>query len=315
MRRFGFLLVPGFSMLSLAAAVEPLRMANAQAKEDLYSWDFISWTGAPVLASNHMSTAATLSVEQIKDLDVLLLVAGVKVVDYGDEAFFNWLRSACRRVPVFGATSTGSWLLAKARLLKGRTCTIHWEYVDAFKEQFSGVNMSGELYEIDGNMITCSGGSAGMDMMLHLIAGEHDYELAMLVAEQYMHPAIRPAHDDARMKLQSRLNINNSRLVKAVEVMQTHLDQPLASAQVADRANMSVRQMERLFQQHFQQTPNQFYMHIRLEKVQHLLHQSDMNITAIGTACGFTSVSYLARCYKQKYALTPSQERLQTRSR
>jgi len=309
MRRFGFLLIPGFSMLSLAAAVEPLRMANAQAGKQLYTWDFLSWDGAAVLASNHMSTQPTMAVTQCRQLDVFLVVAGIKVAAYGDDAFFSGLRNACRQVPVFGATSTGSLLLAKAKLLRQRTCTIHWEYVDSFREQFTDVEMSGELYEFDGNIMTCSGGSAGMDMMLQVISGEYNYALAMQVAEQYMHPAIRPAHDDSRMRLQSRLNITNTRLVKAVEVMQGQLEQPLSSVEVAAAANMSVRQMERLFKQQFAQTPVQFYLQLRLQKAQHLLHQSSLSITQIANACGFNSVSYFARCYRQQFACTPSAER------
>jgi len=43
-------------MLSLAAAVEPLRMANAQAKDGLYQWEFLSWDSLPVSASNQMVT-------------------------------------------------------------------------------------------------------------------------------------------------------------------------------------------------------------------------------------------------------------------
>ena len=132
MQRFGFFLVPGFSMLSLAAAVEPLRMANAQAQDSLYKWDFLSWHGLPVNASNQMVTAPTITLEEVKTLDVLLVVAGINVAAYGDDQLFAWLRQAARQVKRLGATSTGSLLLAKAKLLRHRTCTIHWEYVDSF---------------------------------------------------------------------------------------------------------------------------------------------------------------------------------------
>ena len=66
MQRFGFFLVPGFSMLSLAAAVEPLRMANAQAKDGLYQWEFLSWDSLPVSASNQMVTNPTINLDQVK---------------------------------------------------------------------------------------------------------------------------------------------------------------------------------------------------------------------------------------------------------
>ena len=315
MQRFGFLLIPGFSMLSLAAAVEPLRMANAQAEEELYQWDFLSWDNTSVNASNNMVTAPTIDLDQVKILDVLLVVAGINVATYGDDVFFAWLRQASRQVDLLGSTSTGALLLAKAKLLRHKTCTIHWEYVDSFREQFPDVWMSGELYEFDGNLFTCSGGSAGLDMMLQIIADQHGYELALLVAEQYMHPHIRPPHQDQRMRLQSRLNINNPRLIKALDIMRQNLEAPLTCQELADASNMSARQMERLFKQYLHQSPGQYYLHLRLEKTQQLLRQSSLSVLQVATACGFSSTSYLARCYQKKYACSPRQERARNSNR
>ena len=315
MQRFGFLLIPGFSMLSLAAAVEPLRMANAQAEEELYQWDFLSWDNTSVNASNNMVTAPTIDVDQVKILDVLLVVAGINVATYGDDVFFAWLRQASRQVDLLGSTSTGALLLAKAKLLRHKTCTIHWEYVDSFREQFPDVWMSGELYEFDGILFTCSGGSAGLDMMLQIIADQHGYELALLVAEQYMHPHIRPPHQDQRMRLQSRLNINNPRLIKALDIMRQNLEAPLTCQELADASNMSARQMERLFKQYLHQSPGQYYLHLRLEKTQQLLRQSSLSVLQVATACGFSSTSYLARCYQKKYACSPRQERAHNSNR
>ena len=315
MQRFGFLLIPGFSMLSLAAAVEPLRMANAQAEEELYQWDFLSWDNTSVNASNNMVTAPTIDVDQVKMLDVLLVVAGINVATYGDDVFFAWLRQASRQVDLLGSTSTGALLLAKAKLLRHKTCTIHWEYVDSFREQFPDVWMSGELYEFDGSLFTCSGGSAGLDMMLQIIADQHGYELALLVAEQYMHPHIRPPHQDQRMRLQSRLNINNPRLFKALDIMRQNLEAPLTCQELADASNMSARQMERLFKQYLHQSPGQYYLHLRLEKTQQLLRQSSLSVLQVATACGFSSTSYLARCYQKKYACSPRQERARNSNR
>ncbi|MBT4997971.1 GlxA family transcriptional regulator [Oceanospirillaceae bacterium] len=315
MQRFGFLLIPGFSMLSLAAAVEPLRMANAQAEEELFQWDFLSWGNTSVNASNNMVTAPTIDVDQVKMLDVLLVVAGINVATYGDDVFFAWLRQASRQVDLLGSTSTGALLLAKAKLLRHKTCTIHWEYVDSFREQFPDVWMSGELYEFDGSLFTCSGGSAGLDMMLQIIADQHGYELALLVAEQYMHPHIRPPHQDQRMRLQSRLNINNPRLIKALDIMRQNLEAPLTCQELADASNMSARQMERLFKQYLHQSPGQYYLHLRLEKTQQLLRQSSLSVLQVATACGFSSTSYLARCYQKKYACSPRQERARNSNR
>tara|TARA_B100000768_G_scaffold57795_1_gene56012 strand:+ start:2219 stop:3091 length:873 start_codon:yes stop_codon:yes gene_type:complete len=290
-------------------------MANAQAAEELYQWDFLSWDNTSVNASNNMVTAPTIDVDQVKMLDVLLVVAGINVATYGDDVFFAWLRQVSRQVDLLGSTSTGALLLAKAKLLRHKTCTIHWEYVDSFREQFPDVWMSGELYEFDGNLFTCSGGSAGLDMMLQIIADQHGYELALLVAEQYMHPHIRPPHQDQRMRLQSRLNINNPRLIKALDIMRQNLEVPLTCQELADASNMSARQMERLFKQYLHQSPGQYYLHLRLEKTQQLLRQSSLSVLQVATACGFSSTSYLARCYQKKYACSPRQERARNSNR
>ena len=262
-----------------------------------------------------MVTAPTIDVDQVKMLDVLLVVAGINVATYGDDVFFAWLRQASRQVDLLGSTSTGALLLAKAKLLRHKTCTIHWEYVDSFREQFPDVWMSGELYEFDGSLFTCSGGSAGLDMMLQIIADQHGYELALLVAEQYMHPHIRPPHQDQRMRLQSRLNINNPRLIKALDIMRQNLEAPLTCQELADASNMSARQMERLFKQYLHQSPGQYYLHLRLEKTQQLLRQSSLSVLQVATACGFSSTSYLACCYQKKYACSPRQERARNSNR
>ena len=62
-----------------------------------------------------------------------------------------------REGAVLGALSTGSYVLAKAGLLRGRRCTIHWENLESFKEVFPDVEVSSDIYEIDRDRITCSG--------------------------------------------------------------------------------------------------------------------------------------------------------------
>ena len=70
----------------------------------------------------------------------------------------KWLRGLSRQSITLGSTSTGSLLLARAKLLNQSPCTIHWENIDSFKEEFPLLNITGELYEMDTDFMTCSGG-------------------------------------------------------------------------------------------------------------------------------------------------------------
>ena len=307
----GFLLIPQFSMLSMSAAVEPLRIANRLSQSALFEWYFYSQDEQPVSASNNIAVAPTRQMHDTQGLDALIVVAGIDANSHVDDNINWWLRRLSRRSIKLGATSTGSLLLARAKLLQHSRCTIHWENIDSFREQFPHLRISGELYEMDAAFMTCSGGISGLDMMLNLISMEHGQTLAKAVAEQCIHPSIRQAHEQQRMETQTRLSIHHPRLIKAIEQMQKYTEEPLPLQAVATNAGLSLRQMERLFKQQFSLRPAQFYLDLRLEKAQSLLLQTSLSTFEIATACGFNSTSYLAKRYRLKYAISPRQARLQ----
>ncbi|GAA3548122.1 GlxA family transcriptional regulator [Zobellella aerophila] len=307
--QIGFFLVPDFSMLSFAAAVEPLRMANRIKGRPLYRWHLYGRDDQPVLASNGMPFTPTRSFTDTEGITTMIVVAGIGADLVKDEGLNRWLRQLSRKQVTVGSASTGSLLLARAGILKNHSCTIHWENKESLQEEFPELRVTGELYEVDDKVISCSGGLAGLDMMLHLLALKHGERLANDVAEQCIHPNIRPAHESQRMAIQARLNINHPRLVRAIEVMRNHLEEVLSCHEVAERIGLSSRQLERLFKQQLGTTPASFYQDLRLEKAHHLLLQSSLSTLQVAMACGFASTSYFSRCYQQKYGLTPKNAR------
>src|SRR3546814_4569700 len=88
-------------------------------------------------------------------LDFLIVVAGLAVQRLRDPAVIATLRRQGRSGCRLGALSTGSYLLAWAGLLDGYRCTVHWENLDAFREDFPSLDVTGELFEIDGPRLTC----------------------------------------------------------------------------------------------------------------------------------------------------------------
>lgn len=313
-QRYGFLLQPEFSMLSFASTVEPLRMANRLAGHALFSWDLYSLDDEPVPASNGLTLAPTRPCADTEGLTALLVVAGIGAHLMPTDALGHWLRSLSRRGVLIGATSTGSLLLARAGVLHDQRCTIHWENAAGLREQFPLLQVTGELYELDARVITCSGGVAGLDMMLQLIRMAHGDELANAVSEQCIHPSIRPPHAAQRMALASRWHITSSKLLDAVSLMQSHLEDCLTSAETASLAGVSVRQLERLFRHDLDTTPAAFYMRLRLERGQQLLEQSTRSVMEIAYACGFSSSSHFARSYRRHYGCSPRQQRQKNRS-
>jgi transcriptional regulator GlxA family with amidase domain len=197
-------------------------------------------------------------------------------------------------------------------LLDGFRCTVHWENLDAFREDFPDLDVTGELFEIDGPRLTCSGGTASLDMMLSLIAQSHGRDLAAQVAEQFIHERIRDTHDHQRMSLQGRLGISHPKLLQVITMMEAHLEEPLARAELARRAGLSTRQLERLFRRYLGRTPTRYYLELRLHRARALLTQTAMSILNVALACGFVSASHFSKCYREFFHKMPREERQQT---
>jgi transcriptional regulator GlxA family with amidase domain len=308
-QRIAFLIVPKFAMMSFTSAIEPPRSANRMSGRVLYSWHILTKDGRPVPASNGISILPEASIEAATNFGTVVACAGIDAHLYNDPAVFAWLRRLDRGGADIGAISLGSCLLARAGLLGGYRCTIHWENYGAFAEDFPRLDVTQELFEIDRNRFTCSGGIAALDMMLHLITAQHGHELATAVSEQFIHERIRSQHDRQRMATPARLGIHHPKLLKVIKLMEENLDEPISGAKIAPAEGLSRRQIERLFRRYLHCSPTPYYLQLRLSQARRLLQQTDLSVTHIALACGFVSVSHFSKTYRQLFAKTPREER------
>jgi transcriptional regulator GlxA family with amidase domain len=304
-----FLLVPKFSMMAFAAAVEPLRVANRLAGSELYRWRILTGDGKPVEASNGMSLIADGRLDAAGDLPRLVVCAGFEPQLHYDRALRGVLRRVARAGGDLGAMDTGSFLLAWAGLLDGYRATTHWESLDSFRERFPRIQVTSFLFEMDRNRFTCAGGTAALDMMLHIIRLEHGPSLAAAVSEQFIHAPIRSAHEAQRMAPPVRHGITHHRLARAVTLMESRLEEKLSLAEICRGAGISERQLERLFRRHFQRSPARYHRDLRLQRAKALLQYSDMPVMEIAIACGFVSLAHFSRSYRLWSGKKPRAER------
>jgi len=308
-RSFGFLLLPKFSLLAFTSAVEPMRSANRLTGRPLYDWRLISKDGGPVASSGAIEVMTQAAIAEVGRMPNLFVVAGLDAQLIDDRKVLSWLRRLERCGCRLGALTTGSYVLARAGLLDGYRCTIHWENLAGFREDFPGIDASAEVYEIDRNRMTCSGGTAAMDLMLGLIAVDHGRELATAVAEQLIHERIRGPSEPQRMGLRNRLDITHPKLLKVIEIMEGQLEEPLPRGALAARSGISTRQLERLFRKYLQRTPTRYYLELRLHRARGLLTQTALSVLDVALACGFVSASHFSKCYREFFHKTPREER------
>jgi transcriptional regulator GlxA family with amidase domain len=221
----------------------------------------------------------------------------------------KWLRALSRSGVAVGGISLGPYVLAQAGLLDGRRCAVHWENLAAFADRYPRVRTTTDIFAIDGNRYTCSGGTAALDMMLQVISERDGRTLANDVSEQFIHPRIRDNRDSQRMAIQSRIGVANERLIAAVDLMEAGGDEPQSVHAIADAVGLSPRQLERLFARYLRESPSRHYMKVRLERARAMLLQTTKPILDVAVASGFTSASHFSRCYRATYGRRPSDER------
>ncbi|MBU6267957.1 MAG: GlxA family transcriptional regulator [Sphingomonadales bacterium] len=312
MRRFVFLLVPDFSMMAFTAAVEPLRAANRMSGTAHYAWQTVTLDGGPVSASNGVRIMPDAAIAAIGEPDAIVVCGGINVEQHVGSALYAPLRKADRRGVALGAVCTGSVVLAKAGLLDGHRCTIHWEDVASFSENFPTLDVSTRLFEIDGRRFTCSGGTAPLDLMIHFIELDFGHELSVMVAEQMLHHLTRKASQPQRLALAERTGVRHPGLLEAISQMEEHLEQPIDLAVIADRAGMSMRQLERLSASFLGMAPARYYLGIRLDRARHLVTHTAMPLAEVALACGFSSSAHFSRRYRESFSISASRDRRQS---
>lgn len=305
----GFVMVPGFTMIGFASAVEVLRLTNHVTGTDAFAWKLYSPDGGPVAASNGISVNADAAYKDLGPLPEVIVCGGLGV----DRADHSVLVPKLRKLAFYGVSiggiCMGTHVLAAAGLLDGYRCSVHWENFDAFRERFPDVEPTQELFEFDRNRFTCAGGTAALDMMLALVVAKKGARIASLVTDELIHHRMREPHESQRMELRTRLGISHPKLLKVIGEMDKRLERPLSCDQLAKLVGLSPRQLERLFQQYLDTTPTRYYLGLRLARARHLIRQTSMPILAVGIACGFVSASHFSKCYSEHFKRTPSEER------
>ncbi|WP_432474534.1 GlxA family transcriptional regulator [Amphritea sp. HPY] len=309
--RVGFLLLDNFTMIALASAMEPLRMANQLSGEELYSWHMITEDGNPVSASDGLSFNADFSIADAPDLDIIIVAGGVDITRSFRPRQVSWLQSQGRRKTILGGICTGTYALAHAGLLDGYDCSAHWECMAALQERFPKANCNNRLFTIDRNRMTSSGGNSPLDMFLHLVSLQHGPKLSSAVSDMFVCDRIRGEFDQQRVPLRQMHNSGQPKpkLVDVIELMENNLEEPIELDELACFVDVSRRQLERMFHKYLSCSPSRYYLKLRLDRARQLLKQSSMSIVEISAACGFVSTPHFSRCYRKHLGISPRDER------
>ena len=312
---FAVLVFPEFPLMAFSSVIEPLRAANNLAHKPCYSWITVGLRDEKVFASNGVGIEPDYCVRIAPIVDRIVVCSGGDADHVVANEALVWIRKNLRAGTHIGAVADAAFFLARAGLLDGHACTLHWTSQPAFREAFPDLEMRRELYVIDRRRFTSAGGVGSLDMMLELIAQDYGAELAAGVAEWYVHCPLRSSVDRRMMPLRLRTGIRDELVLSAVAIMEDNVEDRVSISQLAERLGASPDKLERAFQAELGIVPSAYYRSMRLRRAADLLAHSTLRVRDVALSCGFWSASSFSRAFKEQFGYAPAQARRHSSSK
>jgi transcriptional regulator GlxA family with amidase domain len=309
----GFLLVPNFPLVCLSSALDVLRHANMYAEKARYRYRTYAEQGGTVRASNGLEIQAGDVIAETADPALLFVCAGsaggADPLRGETTETRKWLRHLARNNTPLGGISAGTFILARSGLMDGYQCAVHWDDATVFRETFPEIELSNQVFIIDRDRLSCSGGAATIDMMLRIVAEDLGPEIAAKVAEMMLVDRVRSTLDKQASAALYKAKARSEPLARAIEAMELNIEAPLSMIELATHITLTRRQLHRLFRQHTGQTPTDFYRDLRLRHARSLLHGTPAKIIDVAMASGFGSHSHFTKVYRERFGVSPLKDR------
>jgi transcriptional regulator GlxA family with amidase domain len=274
----------------------------------------------PVVTAGPLRIATDHGIEALAGADTIVVPGRNDVALETPDALLVALRSAYAAGTRIASICSGAFTLAVAGLLDGKRATTHWLAADLFRATFPAVHLDPDvLYVDEGQVLTSAGASAGMDLCLHMVA--RDYGAA--VAADAARLAVAPLHrsgGQAQFILRNRAPANHIGARTELDDVLAWIEQEaqrddLTLRDLAERAAMSVRTLNRRFQAETGQTPMQWLTGVRVRHAQQLLETTSHGVERIGRDVGFSSPANFREQFRRLTGVAPAHYRNTFRDR
>ncbi|WP_254446114.1 GlxA family transcriptional regulator [Ruegeria sp. HKCCD7255] len=309
------IVTPHFNVSATTSFIDPFRVANYLSGTNRFSWKFVSEHGGGVETSSGMLIETAQWRDDYERKPWLVLVSSSWTPErYASRALCTALQRWQRSGAIIGGLDTGGIILAKAGLLKNKTATVHYEHIDAFIEIAPDTTVSENMFVQDEGVFTCCGGTASTDAGLRFVHSEAGESVANATARYLFHHEVRGEGRSQNPKVVEPMGYVTSGVVRAaIDLMEAHLETTLSIPKIAERVEVSQRQLSRLFHQYVRKSPVAYYRDIRLDRARGLVTQTELKFSEIAAASGFNSQVHFSRAYHQRFGLSPSADRIDGR--
>jgi len=301
MHRIGFVVSPGFQLMSFAA-LSAFEFANLSAPRPFYDVQVMSEAGGPVKSSLGLGLETAAFDDAVYDTVIFGGDLGGSDASPGVVDFVRRSAASARRV---ASICTGTFVRAQAGLLDGRQATTHWGRARDLAARYPKIKVDPDrIFIVDGPIWTSAGASAGVDLALGMIENDLGPEITRLTARTLV-VYHRRAGGQSQHSALLELDAKSDRIQSALDYAKRNLASRLSVEDLAEAARLSPRQFSRAFRAETGQSPAKAVENLRVEAARLLMEQTSHPIEAIAEQTGFADRERMRRAFLRTYGLPP----------
>lgn len=307
-----FFAFDGIQALDLFGPLEAFASAQ-ELKGECYNWQIASFNKQPIETESGTTILPDIDVLDVAQSGTLVLPGGIgaRRIKF-NKPQCERLRSVAENAERIAAVCTGSFIAAKLGIADDRSVATHWRHGDELASKFGSIQVDNNaLFVKDGKLWSSAGITAGIDMVLAMIAEDHGSVLSTSVARQLVVYARRPGNQTQFSEPLVAETGATGRLSDVLVWIADNLSNQMSVEQLATKAGMSPRHFARQFKNSIGTTPAQYIEHLRLDKARMLLGEGRGLVHQIATAVGFSNPDSFRRAFERRFAVSPTLYRQQ----
>ncbi|MEB3368918.1 GlxA family transcriptional regulator [Saccharopolyspora mangrovi] len=297
------LALPDTIAFDLATPIEVFRRARLPDGRPAYR--VVVCGTAPLLDAGPVKLATDHGLEELAHADTIVVPGRHDLDVPAPPEALEALRAAAAAGTRIASICVGSFTLAEAGLLDGRSATTHWAAADLLADRYPRVQVDPQvLYVDDGQVLTSAGASAGLDLCLHVIRRDH----GTAVAADASRLAVAPLHRDggqAQFIVHNAPTASTTTLEPLLGWIEQHAHEDLTLADLAAEGRMSTRSLHRRFHAETGQSPIEWLTRVRIRHAQELLETTDHGVETIARRVGFASPNTFRTQFRRLAGVSP----------
>lgn len=217
------------------------------------------------------------------------------------------LRRAASRGTRIASICVGAFVLAATGLLDGLRATTHWTAAPALAARYPRIEVDADVLYIDnGQLLTSAGAAAGLDLCLHLIRRDHGSAVAADAARLSVMPLEREGGQAQFIVHEQPPTPHGSELEPLLRWMEENVHHELTLDEIAGRAGMSTRTLNRRFREQTGTSPLQWLHRARIRQAQYLLENTGHPVERIASQVGFGSPTAFRDRFRRVTGTSPN---------